>query len=126
MYLLQHKWHCILGNHRLTMEEKKFSSRKKPQGEVSMATAGSSKETPQRRIALLSGDKVVQLLRGRSRPRKSGDGMGDATSVEVWGVAGWADERRGEELRGHGRWCQGQTGKGIGYEMILATGMDNE
>ena len=60
MHLLQHKGHCILRNYWLTAEEKKFSSRKRLQGEVSMATAGTKTEAPQRRIALLSGDEVLQ------------------------------------------------------------------
>ena len=60
MHLLQHKGHCILRNYWLTVEEKKFSSRKRLQGEVSVAAAGSGMEAPQRRIALLSGDEVLQ------------------------------------------------------------------
>ena len=60
MHLLQHKGHCILRNYWLTAEEKKFSGRKRLQGEVSMAVAGSRMEAPQRRIALLSGDEVLQ------------------------------------------------------------------
>ena len=60
MHLLQHKGHCILRNNRLTAEEKKFSGRKKLQGEVNVAAAGSGTETPQRRIALLSSDEVLK------------------------------------------------------------------
>ena len=60
MHLLQHKGHCVLRNDWLTAEEKKFSGRKKLQGEVNVAAAGSRTETPQRRIALLSGDEVLQ------------------------------------------------------------------
>ena len=60
MHLLQHKGHCILRNYWLTAEEKKFSSRKRLQGEVNVAAASSRTETPQRRIALLSGDEVLQ------------------------------------------------------------------
>ena len=60
MHLLQHKGHCILRNYWLTAEEKKFSGRKRLQGEVSVAAAGSGTEAPQRRITLLSGDEVLQ------------------------------------------------------------------
>ena len=60
MHLLQYKGHCILRNYGLTAEEKKFSGRKRLQGEVNVAAAGSRTETPQRRIALLSGDEVLQ------------------------------------------------------------------
>ena len=60
MNLLQYKGHCILGNYWLTAEEKKFSGRKRLQGKVNMAAAGSGTEAPQRRIALLSGDEVLQ------------------------------------------------------------------
>ena len=60
MHLLQHKGHCVLRNDWFTMEEKKFSGRKKLQGEVNVAAAGSKTETPQRRIALLRGDEVLQ------------------------------------------------------------------
>ena len=60
MHLLQHKGYCILRNHWLTTEEKKFSGREMSQGEVSVAMAGSGTETPLRRIALLSGDEVLQ------------------------------------------------------------------
>ena len=60
MHLLQHKGHCILRNYWLTAEEKKFSGRKRLQGEVSMAEAGSGMEALQRRIALLSGDEVLK------------------------------------------------------------------
>ena len=60
MHLLQHKGHCILRNYWLTAEEKKFSGRKRLQGKVNMAVAGSGMEAPQRRIALLSGDEVLQ------------------------------------------------------------------
>ena len=51
--------------------------------------------------------------------------MGDVTGVVGRGAAGRAGEWHGEGLRGHGGWCRGQTGKGIGYEVILAMGMDN-
>ena len=60
MHLLQHKGHCIPRNDWLTTEEKKFSGRKELQGEVNVAAAGSGTETPQRRIALLSSDEVLQ------------------------------------------------------------------
>ena len=60
MHLLQHKGHCILRNYWLTAEEKKFSGRKRLQGEVSMAAVGSGTEAPQRRIALLSDDEGLQ------------------------------------------------------------------
>ena len=46
MHLLQHKGHCILRNYWLTAEEKKFSGRKRLQGEVSVAAAGSGTEAP--------------------------------------------------------------------------------
>ena len=60
MHLLHHKGHCILRNYWLTAEEKKFSGRKRLQGKVNMAAAGSRTEAPQRRIARLSGDEVLQ------------------------------------------------------------------
>ena len=60
MHLLQHEGHCIFGNHWLTVKEKKFSGRKKPQGEVSVSKVSSRMETPQRKIALLSSDEVLQ------------------------------------------------------------------
>ena len=46
MHLLQHTGHCILRNYWLTTEEEKFSGRKRLQGEVSMAAAGSRTEAP--------------------------------------------------------------------------------
>ena len=60
MYLLHHKGYCLLSNHWLTVEDKKFSSGKMLQGEVSVGVAGSGMETSQRSIALLRGDNTLQ------------------------------------------------------------------
>ena len=116
MHLLQHKGHCVLRNDWFTAKEKKFSGRKKLQGEVNVAAAGSGTETPQRRIALLSDDEVLQPGQGRRRQRESGDFMGNGR-----GSIG----RRREEWRVHGRWHQRQMGQTVGYKVILAAGVDN-
>ena len=52
--------------------------------------------------------------------------MGEATNGHRRGAAVQASEQHSEEQRGHGGWSRGQTGEGIGYEVILAAGMDNE
>ena len=47
--------------------------------------------------------------------------MGNVMGGIGRGIAG----QRGKKWRVRGRWCQGQTGKSIGYKVILAAGVDN-
>ena len=47
--------------------------------------------------------------------------MGDGKGGIGRGVVG----RRGEKWRVQGRWRRGQTGKSVGYKVILAAGVDN-